>query len=104
MFKKLLSVFFLLLLMLPTSIEIIHNLENHEHTVCTSVTEHHIHEQHFSCAEFHKHLTVFSMDFTSNLDVIPTHFYTSIFIDKPQRIKEVCQSIKTSRGPPYYTI
>ncbi|WP_343330075.1 hypothetical protein [Polaribacter staleyi] len=44
------------------------------------------------------------MDFASNLDVIPPHFYTSIFIDKPQRIKEVCQSIRTSRGPPYFTV
>ena len=90
--------------MIPTSIEILHDLENHEHNVCTSISEHHLHKQHLDCAEFHKQLTIFSIDFTSNFDVIPTHFYTTIFIDKPQIIKEVYHSNKYSRGPPNFTI
>lgn len=89
--------------MIPTSIEILHDLENHEHSVCTSTSEHHIHKQHLDCADFHKQLTIFSMDFTSNFDVIPTHFYTTIFIDKPQVITEVYHSKKHSRGPPNFT-
>jgi hypothetical protein len=89
--------------MIPTSIEILHDLENHEHshTVCTSVGEQHIHIQSLDCDEFHKQLTIFSMDFTSNYDVIPTHFYASLFIDKPQNLKEVYHSKKYSRGPPF---
>ena len=90
--------------MIPTSIEILHDLANHEHAVCTSITDHHIHKQHLDCAEFHKQLTIFSMDFTSNYDVIPKHFYASTFIDKPQRVKKVYRSIKPPRGPPYFTV
>jgi hypothetical protein len=90
--------------MIPTSIEILHDLEGHEHTVCTSENEQHIHKDSLDCDEFHKQLTFFSYTFTSNLDVIPTHFYTTIFIDKPQSTKEFYQSIKTTRGPPYFTI
>ncbi|MEO9569983.1 MAG: hypothetical protein ABJH82_07895 [Polaribacter sp.] len=88
--------------MIPTSIEILHVLENHEHSVCTSINEHHIHKQHLDCADLHKHLTFFSMDFTSNFDVIPTHFYATNFIDKTQFLKEVYHYKKHSRGPPVF--
>ncbi len=103
MYKKLISTFFIFLLMLPSSIEIMHGLENHEHTICTSIGEHHIHEQAVDCDEFHKQLTIFSIDFASNYDVIPTHYYTSIFIDKPQAFAAFYQSTKTTRGPPSFT-
>lgn len=44
------------------------------------------------------------MNFTSNYDVIPTHYYTTIFIDKPQVIKEIYHAKKTARGPPIFTV
>ena len=92
--------------MIPTSIEILHDLENHDHseTICTSTGEQHIHIDSIDCDEFHKQLTINSVDFTSNYDVIPTHFYTTIFIDKPQILKEVYHFKKSSRGPPNFTI
>ncbi|MDD7914236.1 hypothetical protein [Polaribacter ponticola] len=90
--------------MLPTSIEIIHDLENHEHIVCSSQNDHHIHIEDLDCNEFHKQITFFSLDFPANLDVIPKRFYTSLFIDKPQIEKEIYQSIKTTRGPPHFTV
>tara|TARA_R110001592_G_scaffold216203_2_gene469782 strand:+ start:104 stop:418 length:315 start_codon:yes stop_codon:yes gene_type:complete len=102
--KKIVSVFFLFVLIAPLSIQILHVLENHEHTVCTSKVEKHVHKQSFDCKELHKHLTFFTFDFTSNLDVIPAHFYASIFIIKPQIDKEIYQSIKSTRGPPIFTV
>lgn len=89
--------------MIPASIEFSHSLENHEHTVCTSIGEHHIHKQNVDCDEFHKHLTVFSVEFSEYLDVIPQHFYTTFFINKPQVFKEIYFSKKSSRGPPTFT-
>lgn len=35
----------LLVFFLPTAIQLHHTFENHEHTVCTSKIDHHIHEQ-----------------------------------------------------------
>ena len=90
--------------MIPTSIGILHDLENHEHTTCISINEQHIHKQSLDCDEFHKQLTVFSMDFTSNYDVIPTHYYTTVFIDEPQILKEIYHLKKSSRGPPNFTV
>jgi hypothetical protein len=36
-------------LIAPLSIQILHVLENHEHTVCTSKVDNHIHEKDFDC-------------------------------------------------------
>ena len=90
--------------MIPTSIQIMHELENHEHTVCNSINVQHIHELDNDCDEFHKQLTTYSMNFASNYDVIPEHFYATNFIDKPQLINEVYQTKKSSRGPPNFTV
>ncbi len=90
--------------MIPTSIEILHDLENHEHTVCTSSTENHIHKQDIDCDEFHKQLTAYSVDFSSNYDVIPQHYYTTYFNDESQTFNEIYHSIKTTRGPPFITV
>jgi hypothetical protein len=38
--------------MIPTSIEILHALENHKHPVCHSKTEKHLHEKTLNC-DFH---------------------------------------------------
>lgn len=92
------------MLMMPTSIEVFHELEKHEHTICISVGENHIHNQDIDCDDFHKQLTIFSVDFTANLDVIPKHFYTTISIDSSQTLKEIYQSIKTTRGSPFLTV
>ena len=90
--------------MIPTSIEILHDLENHEHITCISKNTQHIHKQSLDCDEFHKQITLFSFDIPSKLDVIPTHFYSSKFIDKPQIDKEFYQLIKSTRGPPNFTV
>ncbi|MGY0426959.1 MAG: hypothetical protein ACWIPI_09080, partial [Polaribacter sp.] len=63
--------------------QIIHAFEKHEHTFCTSKVEHHIHKWTLNCSLFHKQLTVFSVNFVSHFDVTTTHFYASIFVDKP---------------------
>ncbi|QOD61172.1 hypothetical protein H9I45_01630 [Polaribacter haliotis] len=90
--------------MLPVTIEVLHDLEEHEHTVCTSIGEQHLHKQDLDCDQFHKQLTVFSSEIASNYDVIPPHFYKTTFIDKPQITSEVYHSKKWSRGPPNFTI
>ena len=90
--------------MIPTVIEVLHDLQNHEHTVCISANEHHIHNKSLDCDGFHKQLTVFSKNFASNYDVIPQHFYTTFFVDESQTFKEIYQSIKTTRAPPYFTV
>lgn len=92
--------------MIPTSIEIVHDLQNHEHTVCTSasLTDQHIHVDSLECDVFHKQITIFSVDFTTITDVIPQHYYTTIFTDESQTFKEIYHTKKTNRGPPNFTV
>lgn len=49
MLKKIISIFFLFVLIVPLSIQILHVLENHEHGVCTSKVEKHVHKKDFDC-------------------------------------------------------
>jgi len=90
--------------MIPTLIETIHDLENHQHTICISAYEHHLHKESLDCEEFHKQIIFFSFEFSSDTDIITKHFYTTTFIDKPQNIKEVYHSKKSSRAPPYFAV
>ena len=90
--------------MIPASIQIAHAFENHEHTICTSLVENHLHQENVDCDEFHKQLSIFTIAFSSNFDVIPTQFYSTTFNDKPQRVKDVYHSENSSRGPPFFTI
>ena len=91
-------------MLIPASIKIAHVLENHEHTVCTSSIDNHFHEINIDCEEFHKQLSVFSLDLPSNYEVIPTNYYINLYNDKPQKTKQVYHSKKSSRGPPAFTI
>jgi hypothetical protein len=90
--------------MLPLSIQILHALENHDHVICTSLTEQHLHQENADCDDLHKQLSIFTLEFTSHLDVIPSHFYGTTFIDKPQITTKVYYSKRTSRGPPNFII
>lgn len=49
MYKKIIGIFFLFVLIAPLSIQTLHVLENHEHSVCTSKVDKHIHEKDFDC-------------------------------------------------------
>ena len=88
----------------PTLIETIHDLENHEHTICISNSEQHIHNDDIDCEGFHKQITFFSFEFSSHNNIISKYLYSTTFIDKPQRIQEVYHSKKSSRAPPYFTV
>jgi len=90
--------------MIPASMQMLHALENHDHVICTSVSEQHLHQENADCDDLHKQLTVFSVKITSHLDVIPSHFYSTTFINKAQRPEKVYYSKKTSRGPPIFII
>ncbi len=78
-----------------------HIFENHEHKICTSIDKHHIHELELDCEIFHLQLKTPTIYLASNYDVIPQHFYTTIFIETPQQIEVKYHLKKTSRGPPY---
>lgn len=103
-FKKHIALFSLLVLLIPSVIQLAHTLENHEHTVCTSTNEHHFHEQELDCSLLHYQHQVFSYTTASNYEVIPQHFYKTAYNEQPQVITVVYSDKKSTRGPPYFTV
>ena len=91
-------------MMLPATIQLVHLLENHQHEVCISKTEEHFHEAEIDCSLCHVQAETFTVDFTSNYDVIPQHFYSDISTKQPEKIKVVYHSKKSSRAPPYFIV
>ncbi|WP_459742267.1 hypothetical protein [Polaribacter sp. OB-PA-B3] len=94
---------FLLVLMFPASIQITHALENHDHVVCSSKVEQHIHQDSLNCDELHKQLIIFNFTFNS-FELAETEIYKTDFLSKNIRLKEVTVSKKSSRAPPEFTI
>lgn len=89
---------------MPSAIQLVHVIENHEHSVCVSLTEKHLHEKEIDCDIFHKQIQPFAFKFPSRLEVIPEHFYTTSFTEIPQVFHTLHHSKKHSRGPPYFIV
>ncbi|OSY89473.1 hypothetical protein WH52_02230 [Tenacibaculum holothuriorum] len=104
LFKKLIATLFFIALVLPTAIQSMHAFKEHEHVVCTSKTDQHLHELENDCAELHLQLELFSFQINNNYEVIPQDYYSQNFIEQPQQDKVVYFSKKSSRAPPYFTI
>ncbi|WCC43481.1 hypothetical protein PJJ26_06620 [Tenacibaculum finnmarkense] len=103
-FKKHIAFLNLLLLLLPSVIQFVHTFENHKHTICTSIDEHHFHEQELDCSLDDFHFQVFSYTAASNYAVIPQHFYKNKYNEQPQVISVVYTDKKLTRGSPYFTV
>ena len=93
-----------MLLLTPSILQLVHTLENHKHTVCTSKNVKHIHKKNIDCSLLHRQLQTLSIDFPSNFDVIPQQFYTTVFVKKPQVKAVEVITKKTSRGPPFFIV
>ncbi len=91
-------------MLLPSAIQLAHVIENHEHTVCISVTEKHVHEKEVDCDIFHKQLQPFAFKLPARLEVIPSHFYATTFTEIPPVFHAVYHSKKHSRGPPHFIV
>lgn len=93
-----------MIVLLPSVIQLAHALDNHEHTVCNSLTDTHVHTRDIDCDIFHRQIHNPTIDFNSAAAVIPVHFYTTQFIEKAQKIERQYSSKKTSRGPPFFVV
>jgi len=101
---KIISVLVVILLMLPVGLQLLHTLEHHEHTVCDSENEQHIHKQELDCSIYHVQLRTESPDLNS---------YTSLYLEIAKNNTPLFLAIEnlhfpqkntTTRGPPIFII
>ena len=103
-FKKHIALLSIFMLLLPTIVLTAHLFENHEHTVCSSVNDHHFHEKELDCSLDHYQFSTSTYKATESYTVIPKHFYKTDYEVKPQLISFIYVDKKSSRGPPIVTI
>lgn len=87
-------------MLLPLVVQVAHAFENHEHTVCKSITTKHIHKKDFDCSDLHQILEVNTTFLTSDFNLHAPIFIIGDFNTQPQLTKVVSYSKKSSRGPP----
>lgn len=99
---KIISIWTVVILLLPIGVQFVHTLENHEHIVCNSKEVSHIHEQKIDCSFCHVLLennTVF------NLNTVNLHNYSTIDITPIYVVNkhiEVYLFFNSSRAPPKF--
>ncbi|WP_435262811.1 hypothetical protein [Tenacibaculum sp. nBUS_03] len=99
-FKKHITFFGLLVLLLPSVIQCVHAFENHEHIVCSSVDEHHFHEQEIDCSILHFQVGVTTFEHSNDYNVIKTNIYNPQF-NQPLTVLLYNTNKKTPRVPPF---
>ena len=91
-------------LLLPTAIQVAHAFEEHEHVVCISKSEKHLHELENDCGDLHLQLTVFYYNFNNHESLLNEQIYTKKTIRKSQQLLANYSSNKSSRAPPVVII
>lgn len=102
--KKYITSFFLFALLLPTAIQVTHAFEEHEHVVCISKTEKHLHELDNDCGDLHLQLTVFYYAFNSPDSFLDDTIFVKKTVSKSQQLITNYSSKKSSRAPPIVII
>lgn len=99
--KRHIALLFVLVLLVPLIVQTIHAInDNHEHIVCKSINEQHIHKQDLDCSELHFPLKTLALNLTFCNKVTTKQFYKSNFNRQSQIFLAVYNSYKSSRGPP----
>lgn len=102
--KKYIIPFFLFALLLPTAIQVIHALNKHEHVVCISKTEQHLHELENDCSDLHLQLTVFYYNLNKPSLLVNELVFAKKANYKSQQLTTNYSSNKSSRAPPIVII
>ena len=82
-------------------VQLAHALDNHEHVVCTSTDQQHIHERALDCDLLHRQFQNPTIEFPTDFGVIPEKYYTFLYLETPQKKEIQFHSKKSTRGPPF---
>lgn len=101
---KIISIFTVILLLLPIGVQLFHTLENHEHKVCNSKEVQHIHEKELDCSFCHLQLKESSiLEFYSFDEIILIQIDSTPFL-VAKRKTETYQNFTFSMGSPTFIV
>ncbi len=99
---KIISIWTVVLLLLPIGIQFVHSLENHEHFVCTSKEVSHIHAQQIDCSFCHIILETNTVFNDNQFTFYSPTIINSIPVYFEKENTEVPFFHKSSRAPPKF--
>ena len=99
---KIISVWTVVLLLLPIGIQFVHSLENHKHFVCTSKEISHIHEQQIDCSLCQIVLETNTVFNDNNIVFYSPTIINSIPVYFENENTEIHLFYKSSRAPPKF--
>ncbi|KAF9657620.1 MULTISPECIES: hypothetical protein [Tenacibaculum] len=99
-FKKHIVSLSIIVLLIPSVIQLVHAFEKHEHTICISKNDKHFHKGEIDCSTLHYQFQVFSEEILPIFDVIPrTFFKLTSFLGEITSSFYIIK--KLSRAPPF---
>ncbi len=104
MAKRFISVLFLLSLMLPIGIGLVHSFHHHDSSICYAKTEQHIHQEKTDCDQLHNFGQALNLEISTDTSISEVYW---LIIDE-----RVCASVITfdtdkndpDRGPPFFSV
>ena len=98
---RIISIWTVVILLFPIGLQLIHALENHEHIVCSSKTDHHIHNQTLDCSVNHVQLDNSTLFHTLNFEVIAPSISNKLPLYYLSKNYNTQLYYTSTRGPPF---
>lgn len=97
---RIFALLFAVVVLFPTTIQAIHALEKHEHTVCTAKDIKHIHQQNDDCSVYHAQIHTTAFDFTKDFTILDLKIQRQVLASYVQKDYSLSLFSKSSRAPP----
>lgn len=104
MAKRFISVLFLLSLMLPIGIGLVHSFHHHDSSICYAKTEQHIHQEKTDCDQLHYFSQTLNLEISTDASI--SKVYWSI-IDLGVCTSQIIFDVEKNdpdRGPPFFNV
>ena len=97
--KEHITLFCLVVLLIPSVLQTIHAFEDHSHNFCSSLDEHHFHEQEIDCSLWHFHSEIFSYNHVNDFDIAFEQSH-QLIIEQAKNVTVLDNAKKSPRAPP----
>ncbi len=97
------AILFAFIVLFPSTVQVIHALENHEHVTCTAKNVKHIHQQNDDCSIFHTTVNNNAL-LVENFEeaiIVPIYFENVIASTRISSLGVI--KLKSSRAPPIFS-
>ncbi len=104
MAKRFISVLFLLSLMLPIGIGLVHSFHDHDSSICYAKTEQHIHQEKTDCDQLHYFSQTLNLEIGTEVSISEVYWSITDQGVCTSRITFDADKNDPDRGPPFFNV